>query len=60
MVKLNEYLGGIASSITEARMIFDLKSLEIAEKFSKHDLLKHFSIPKFRAQSVELIIPITV
>ncbi|CAM1342522.1 hypothetical protein [Tenacibaculum amylolyticum] len=60
MINLNEYIGSIATSLTEARMISDLKSLEIAEKFAKHDLLKHFSIPRFRAQNIELTIPVAI
>lgn len=60
MVNLHEYLGGIATSISEARLMSDLKSLEIAEKFSKHELLKHFSIPRFKAQNVELTIPVAI
>ncbi|CAM1365178.1 hypothetical protein [Tenacibaculum xiamenense] len=60
MVNLNEYLGGIATSIAEARLMSDLKSLEIAEKFAKHNLLKHFTIPRFKAQNVELTIPVAI
>ncbi len=60
MVNLNEYLGGIATSIAEARLMSDLKSLEIAEKFAKHNLLKHFSIPRFKAQNIELTIPFAI
>ncbi len=60
MINLNEYIGSIATSLTEARMISDLKSLEIAEKFAQHDLLKHFSIPRFRAQNIELTIPVAI
>lgn len=60
MINLNEYIGSIATSLTEARMISDLKSLEIAEKFAQHNLLKHFSIPRFRAQNIELTIPVAI
>ncbi|MFT7899300.1 hypothetical protein VBY74_04880 [Tenacibaculum ascidiaceicola] len=60
MVNLNEYLGGIATSIAEARLMSDLKSLEIAEKFARHELLKHFSIPRFKAQNIELTIPVAI
>ncbi|CAL2085915.1 hypothetical protein [Tenacibaculum sp. 190524A05c] len=60
MINLNEYIGSITTSLTEARMISDLKSLEIAEKFAQHDLLKHFSIPRFRAQNIELTIPVAI
>ncbi|WP_299713074.1 hypothetical protein [uncultured Tenacibaculum sp.] len=60
MVKLNEYLGSIASSIAEARLVSDLKSLEVAEQFSKHELLKHFSIPRFKAENIELTIPVAI
>lgn len=60
MVNLHEYLGGITTSVSEARLMSDLKSLEVAEKFSKHHLLKHFSIPRFKAQNIELTIPVAI
>ncbi len=60
MVKLNEYLGSIASSIAEARLASDLKSLEVAEQFAKHDLLKHFSVPRFKTANIELTIPVAI
>ncbi|WP_442264923.1 hypothetical protein ACSIGC_11270 [Tenacibaculum sp. ZS6-P6] len=60
MVKLNEYLGSIASSVAEARLVSDLKSLEVAEQFAKHNLLKHFSVPRFKAENIELTIPVAI
>ena len=57
-MKLNEYIGGLVAHITEARTISDLKSLEVAEGFAKHDLLKHFSVPRFRVHNIEMDIPV--
>jgi hypothetical protein len=60
MANLNEYLGGIVASITEGRVLADLKSAAIAEEYAKHPLLQHFSIPRMRIGEVELNIPVAL
>lgn len=60
MIKLNEYLGSIKSNIAEAKRISDIKSVEIAQRFLEHDVLKYFSIPRFKTGNVALTIPIAI
>jgi|688.fasta_scaffold148504_4 hypothetical protein len=60
MAKLHDFLGGLASSITDARVNADMQSLRIAEEYAKDDILKHFSVPRMRIDSVELHIPVAV
>lgn len=60
MPNLNEYLGGIVSSITSARAICDLQTVGLAKEYAEHSLLKHFSVPRMRIEDVEMTIPIAI
>ena len=60
MATLNEYLGGIFSSITDARVMADIQTVQVAEQYAKHDLLKHFSVPRMRISDIELTIPVAI
>jgi hypothetical protein len=60
MATLNEYLGGLFGSISEARVMADVQSAQVAEQYAKHDLLKHFSIPRLRIGDIELTIPVAI
>ncbi len=58
MPNLNEYLGSIMTSVTNARVISDLQTIRVAEEYANHNLLKHFSIPRMRIDDVEMTIPV--
>lgn len=60
MPKLNEYLGSIVSSITDARMMSDIQSVKVAKEYAKDDLLKNFAVPRMRIEEVELTIPVAL
>jgi hypothetical protein len=60
MPTLNEYLGGLFASITDARVIADVQTVQVAEQYAKHDLLKHFSVPRMRISDIELTIPVAI
>ncbi|MGH1383823.1 hypothetical protein [Kordia sp.] len=60
MIKLNDYLGTLISSINQARVMADIESARVAKAYANDDLLKHFSIPRFRAQDIELDIPVAI
>lgn len=60
MPTLNEYLGSIVSSITNARMMSDVQTVKVAEEYAKHNLLKHFSIPRMKIADVEMTIPVAL
>ena len=58
MPTLNEYLGGIFSSITDARVMADVQTVQVAEQYARHDLLKHFAVPRMRIGDIELTKPV--
>ncbi len=60
MTKLNEYIGGLVNSITNARVMSDIQTVKVAEEYAKHDLLKHFSIPRMKIEDIEMTIPIAL
>ena len=60
MPTLNEYLGGLFSSSTDARVMADVQTVQVAEQYAKHDLLKHFSVPRMRISDIELTIPVAI
>ncbi len=60
MPTLNEYLGGLLSSVTDARVMADVQTVQVAEQYAKHDLLKHFAVPRMRISDIELTIPVAI
>ncbi|MFP4468711.1 MAG: hypothetical protein ACLFN2_07065 [Bacteroidales bacterium] len=60
MVKLRDYIGSIVASIAEARVMSDVQTVEVAEQYARHELLKHFSVPRMRIEDVELTIPVAL
>lgn len=60
MVTLEEYLGGIFASLSQARMMADAQAVSVAETYARHELLRHFTVPHLRFNAVELTIPIAI
>ena len=60
MTKLNEIIGSIVSSLADAKMMSDVQTAKIAQAYSEHHLLQHFSVPRMRIDDIELTIPIAV
>lgn len=60
MANLGDFLGGLMSSISDARVNSDLQSLKIAEEYSKNDMLRHFTVPRMRIDKVELNVPVAI
>lgn len=60
MVKLKDYLGSLISGVNQARVMADIESARIAQAYANDNILKHFPVPRFRAQDVELNIPIAI
>lgn len=60
MVKLKDYLGSLISSVNQARVLADIESARIAQEYAKDDILKHFPVPRFRTEDIELDIPIAI
>jgi hypothetical protein len=57
---LEEYLGGVFASLTQARMMADAQAVSAAETYARHDLLRHFAVPHLRFGDVELTIPVAI
>lgn len=60
MVTIKEYLGALVNGVSKARVIADLESAEIAKLYAKDELLKNFSIPRFKVADVQLDIPMVI
>lgn len=60
MITLSDYLSFIFGEVTRARQHADAISIEIAKSYAKDDLLKHFSIPRFKIPELELKVPILI
>ncbi|MCW1971037.1 MAG: hypothetical protein KIH69_023250 [Anaerolineae bacterium] len=60
MITLGEYMSFIFSEITRARQYADAASIEIAKSYAKDDVLKYFSIPRFKIPEMELSIPVLI
>jgi len=60
MPTLDEYLGGIFASLSQARIMADVQTVNAAETYARHDLLRHFAVPHLRFSDVELTIPIAI
>lgn len=60
MAKLGAFLGGILSSISDARVNSDIQSIKIADEYAKNDLLKHFAVPRMRFDKVEVNVPVAI
>lgn len=60
MPLLKDYLGSLVSGVNQARAMADLESAKIAEAYASSPLLKHFSVPRFKASNIELDIPVAI
>lgn len=60
MPTLDEYLGGIFASLTQARLSADVQAARVAEQYSRHELLRHFAVPHLRFSQIELTIPVAI
>lgn len=59
-IRLADYVGFIFSEITRARDHADRVSMELAKQYAKDDLLKYFSVPRFKIPEMELSIPVLI
>lgn len=60
MATLQVYLSGILNEISEARAASDYKSSQIADEYLKDKILKAYSVPRMRINSVEIDAPIAI
>ena len=59
-ITMSDYVGFIFSEITRARVIADGESRRIAELYAKDEVLKSFSVPRFKIPEMNLSIPVIV
>jgi hypothetical protein len=59
-ITLSDYLGFIFSEIVRARSITDAESKRIALIYKDDEILKNFSVPRFKIPEMELAIPVLV
>ena len=59
-ITLADYVGFIFSEITRARDHADKVSKDLAIAYSKDEVLKHFSVPRFKIPEMELTIPVLI
>lgn len=59
-ITLSDYLGFIFSEITRARDHADRVSKEIALVYAQDEILKSFSVPRFKIPEMELTIPVII
>lgn len=60
MIKLSDYLDYLYREVIQARIKVDEQSVELAKKYSEHEYLKYFRVPRFTIPSVKLEIPLKI
>ncbi|PHN07807.1 hypothetical protein [Flavilitoribacter nigricans] len=60
MVTIKDFLGALAVGINQSRVLADLESANIAREYAADEILKHFSVPRFRMDDVTLHIPMAI
>lgn len=60
MANLKDYIAGIVSSISDARVAADIQLVSIAEDYKANEILKFFAVPKMKIGDVELDIPVAL
>ncbi|HEX5652604.1 MAG TPA: hypothetical protein VFX58_05995 [Chitinophagaceae bacterium] len=59
-ITLADYMGFIFSEITRARDHADRVAKEIAEIYSKDEILQSFSVPRFKIPEMEIRVPVII
>ena len=59
-VTLADYTGYIFLEIIKARQMADVHSAQLAKVYAQDEVLKHFSVPRFKIPRMELTIPVLI
>lgn len=59
-VALSDYIAYVFSEVSRARDMADRYSKEIAVAYAKDDVLRHFSVPRFKIAKMDLNMPVLV
>ncbi len=57
-ITLSDYVGFIFSEIVKARVIADSESKRIAMIYKDDEILKSFSVPRFKIPEMDITIPV--
>jgi hypothetical protein len=57
-ITLSDYVGFIFSEIVKARVIADAESKRIAMIYKEDEILKSFSVPRFKIPEMDITIPV--
>jgi hypothetical protein len=60
MPKLGEFIGALLCDAARARVRADLEAVKIADAYSRHLLLKHLPVPRFRLPDITVDVPVLV
>ena len=60
MPKLGEFIGALLCDAARARVRADLEAVKIADAYSRHVLLKHLPVPRFRLPDITVDVPVLV
>lgn len=60
MIPLSDYLGYLFIEITNARINADRYAAAQAKEYANDEVMKHFSIPRFKIPEMELNIPVLI
>jgi len=60
MISIAQYVGALADQVMDARVALDLKSVELADRYSKDELLKHLVVPRIKIPEITVSAPIAV
>src|SRR3954471_11718561 len=59
-VALSDYIAYVFHEISRARDMADRYSKEVALAYAKDDVLRHFSVPRFKVAKMDLNMPVLV
>ena len=59
-ITLSDYVGYIFREIIKAREMADAYSRQVAEEYAKDEVMRHFSVPRFKAPNMDLTIPVLI
>lgn len=60
MPKLGEFIGAMLADAMQARFQADVEAIRLAEIYSRHDLLRHLPVPRFRLPDIVVDLPVLV
>ncbi len=60
MIQFSEFMDTLIAQVMQARAAADLRSVEMAELYSKHEILSEQEAPRFKIASVEFDVPLVV